>query len=297
MSEPRLHNTVVVGYDGSESSQTAVEWAANEALARDAELLLLAAITVPMSASPMSFGVVSPGSIDDMLARVAEHATKAAEAAAAAHPGLVAHARSVLGGASAALVEASESADVVVVGSRGMGGFKGLLVGSVGVQVAEHAKCPAVVIRREAASTADRVVVGIDGSPLSLAAADFAMQTASRRGWSVLAVHSWDIPTYDTLSSPIGPSQVEIDNLIEGERVATSESLAGLRERYPDVALEVEVAKGPPARILLEAAEGAALLVLGTRGRGEFTGALLGSTSQSVLHRAEVPVAVVGGQT
>lgn len=291
----QMASKVVVGFDGSEASREAVHWAVGEALARDADLVILAAMTVPMSASPMSFGVLSPNAIDDMIARVGGHVEEEAAALVAANPGLVASGQAVLGGASGALVEASEDADLVVIGSRGMGGFKGLLLGSVGVQVAEHAKCPAVVVRGAAASDAARVIVGIDGSELSLAAAAFAMETASRRGWSVLAIHAWDVPAYDALASPVGPSEMELDNLLESERIATSQSLAGLRERFPEVDLTVEVTKGPAQRILLEAAAGAALLVVGTRGRGEFRGALLGSVSQAVLHRAELPVAVVGG--
>lgn len=292
-----MTTSVVVGYDGSDASRDAVQWAVGEAIARDAELTVLAAVTVPMGASPMSFGVLSPNAIDDMLARLGNHVEEEAAALVAANPGLVARGKAVLGGASGALVEASEDADLVVVGSRGMGGFKGLLVGSVGVQVAEHAQCPAVVVRGPADPGASRVVVGIDGSELSLAAAEFAMQTASLRGWSVLAVHAWDVPAYDALASPVGPSKMELDNLLESERVATSESLAGLHERFPDVAMDVEVTKGPSLRVLLEAAQGAALLVVGTRGRGEFSGALLGSVSQAVLHRADIPVAVVGGRS
>lgn len=290
-----MTSRVVVGYDGSDASRDAVQWAAGEALAREGEMIILAAMTVPMSASPMSFGVLSPNAIDDMIARVGNHVEDEAEALMSAHPGLIARGKAVMGGAAGALVDASEDADLVVVGSRGMGGFKGLLVGSVGVQVAEHARCPAVVVRGLPTAEASRVIVGIDGSELSLAAAKFAMETASRRGWSVLAVHAWDVPAYDALASPVGPSELELDNLLESERIATSESLAGLRERFPDVDLTVEVSKGPSARVLLEAAEGAALIVLGTRGRGEFSGALLGSVSQAVLHRAELPVAVIGG--
>lgn len=291
-----MTSRVVVGYDGSDASRDAVQWAVGEALARDAELVILAAMTVPMGASPMSFGVLSPNAIDDMIARVGNHVEDEASALMTAHPGLVASGKAVMGGASGALVEASEDADLVVVGSRGMGGFKGLLVGSVGVQVAEHAQCPAVVVRGLPDQTSSRVVVGIDGSELSLAAAAFAMETASRRGWSVLAVHAWDVPAYDALASPVGPSAMELDNLLESERIATSESLAGLRERFPDVDVTIEVSKGPALRVLLEAAANAALIVVGTRGRGEFSGALLGSVSQAVLHRADLPVAVVGGR-
>jgi nucleotide-binding universal stress UspA family protein len=191
-------------------------------------------------------------------------------------------------------VDASANADMVVVGSRGMGGFRGLLVGSVGVQVASNATCPAVVVRKAPSATASTVVVGVDGSALSLAAVDFAFDIAERRGWRVLAVHAWEIPAYDVLASPSGPPPVDLEDLAASEERAFSESLAGLRERHPGVVVDQTIVKAPSVRAILEASDDAALIVMGTRGHGEFLGAVLGSVSQGVLHRAKVPVAVIG---
>ena len=127
-----------------------------------------------------------------------------------------------------------------------------------------------------------------------MAALDFAFDIADRRGWSVVAVHAWEIPAYDVLASPSGPPPIDIEELAASEERAFAESLAGLRERHPGVPVEQRIVKAPSVRAILDASDDAALIVMGTRGRGEFLGAVLGSVSQGVLHRAKVPVAVIG---
>lgn len=286
---------VIVGFDGSDHSGIAVDWAAAEAASRGARLSLLAAMVVPVSGVGGRFGaVLSPDAVDAMLASMREQVDARVAQVSADYPGLEVDARVVLGSPAFALVEESEEADLVVVGSRGLGGFTGLLLGSVGTQVATHATCPAVVVRHEAPPVNDVVVVGVDGSELSLAALDFAFDIAERRGWRVRAVHAWELPTFDVLAAPVGPPPIDVDSIEEGERVAFAESLAGQRERHPGVAVEEQVLRGPTVRSLLAASADAALIVLGTHGRGEFLGTVLGSVSQGVLHKATVPVAVIG---
>ena len=108
------------------------------------------------------------------------------------------------------------------------------------------------------------------------------------------AVHAWEVPAYDVIAAPSGPPPFDVEELEGAEHRAFAESLAGQRERHPGVTVEEVVAKGSSARAILAASDDAALIALGTRGRGEFLGALLGSVSQGVLHRAKVPVAVIG---
>jgi nucleotide-binding universal stress UspA family protein len=107
-------------------------------------------------------------------------------------------------------------------------------------------------------------------------------------------VHAWEIPAYDVLAAPSGPPPIDLEELAASEERAFAESLAGLRERHPDVVVEQAIVKAPSVRAILEASDDAALIVLGSRGHGEFLGAVLGSVSQGVLHRAKVPVAVIG---
>lgn len=289
-----LARGIVVGYDGSEHSSTAVDWAATEAISRGVGLTLIAATTVPMEGMRFGGSLLSPDAIDDLLEQLRDATQSRAEQVRAEHSRLDVDVKVALGSPASVLVEASASAELVVLGSRGMGGFRGLLVGSVGVQVASNAACPVVVIRKAPDPAATTIVVGVDGSGLSLSALDFAFEMADRRGWSVRAVHAWEVPAYDVLAAPAGPPPFDIDEFERSEQRAFAESLAGQRERHPDVVVEEVIAKGPSVRAILEASEGAALIAVGTRGRGEFLGAMLGSVSQGVLHRAKTPVAVIG---
>ena len=286
---------VVVGFDGSDHARAAVDWAAREAQLRGLPLALVTAFAPPVGGSSFGFGAyLSPAALDDVTRRVQEDLDKAADEIRRQFPGLEVEARVLLGSPASALVESSEGATLAVVGSRGLGGFRGLLLGSVGVQVATHSMCPAVVVRKAPPNDARTVVVGVDGSAVSMAAVEFAFDMASRHGWSVRAVHAWEVPSYDVLAAPNGAPPLSVDDLLEAEVRVPAEAVAGLRDRYPDVAVEEKVVKGASTRVLLDESKDAALIVVGSRGRGEFTGALLGSVGQGVLHRAEVPVAVVG---
>lgn len=287
---------IVVGYDGSEHASIAVDWAAAEAASRGTLLTIVAATTVPIEGMRFGGSLLSPEAIDAWLERLQQAAQTRAEEIRSTQPGLDVAVKVALGTPASVLIDASAHADMIVVGSRGMGGFRGLLVGSVGVQVAGNSSCPAVVIRKAPDPTASTVVVGVDGSELSLAALNFAFGMADRHGWSVRAVHAWEIPAYDVLAVPAGPPPIDLEGLQSGELIAVSESLAGLREQHPGVTVEERVVKGQSVHAILDASTDAALIVLGTRGRGEFLGAVLGSVSQGVLHRAKAPVAVVSSR-
>jgi len=287
---------IVVGYDGSEHANIAVDWAADEAASRRTLLTIVAATTVPIEGMRFGGSLLSPEAVDKWLEHLQQAAQTRADVTRSTHPGLDVAVKVALGTPASVLIDASAHADMVVVGSRGMGGFRGLLVGSVGVQVASHSTCPAVIIRKAPDPAASTVVVGVDGSELSLAALDFAFGMADRHGWSLRAVHAWEIPAYDVLAVPAGPPPIDLEKLHSGELIAFSESIAGLREQHPGVAIDERVVRGQPVHAILEASDDAALIVLGTRGRGEFLGAVLGSVSQGVLHRAKVPVVVVSSR-
>ena len=291
-----MTHEVVVGFDGSETAAAAVAWAAAEASARRARLRLLHAFLPPVGGVGLGYGTLLPaGAIDTLRDSAQEHLAAEAAKVAAEHPGLDVASTVLVGNPASALLEEAETADLVVVGSRGLGGFRGLLVGSTGTQVAAHAECPVVVVRGSAPPDADAVVVGVDGSEHSVDALRFAFAHADRHGLGITAVHAWDVPTYDVLAAPTGPPPASIDELTDDAMRETAEALAGFRADYPSVDVTEVVVKAPTVNALLEAARGAALIVVGSRGRGEFLGALLGSVSQGVVSRAEIPVAVVGG--
>lgn len=293
-SDLRYRGRVVVGYDGSETSLTAVRWAAGEALLRGRGLTLVHALLPPVSTG--GFGVGMPPSLD-LIERLESAAHDEVDA-------MVSTLRSemsevdvtavvTIGAPSSILLEAAETADLVVIGSRGHGGFAGLLLGSVGSQVAAHASCPVAVIRQTASEDADVIVVGIDGSPAAEAALRFAFDTASRHGWAVHAVHAWDVPAYDLLIVPNGPIPVPLSDVADDEVRLTAEALAGFRDEYPDVDVVENLVRAPAVMALTEASARAAMVVVGTHGHGPVVGALLGSVSHGLLHKATVPVVVV----
>jgi nucleotide-binding universal stress UspA family protein len=199
---------------------------------------------------------------------------------------------------AAALIAESRDADLVVVGHRGLGGFAGLLVGSVGVQTAAHASGPVVVVRDRGGDrdqpreTADHVVVGVDGSPRSSLAIDFAFSHAARRGLGVVAVHAYPPSGLAASSDPRLVAYAD-DVRHDAQQRRLDEILSGYRNKYPDTPATAKMLPGTPAAVLIQESADTALTVVGSRGRGGFTGLLLGSTSQSLLHHATGPLAIV----
>lgn len=281
---------VVVGFDGSDAAQTAVEWAANEAVARGRGLTIVHALMPPVMTGGLGVGLpTSP----DVVTRMENAARENLEAVADTLVGDEIRTTIEVGSPSGVLLEASESADLVVVGSRGHGGFARLMLGSVAAQIAAHADCPVAVIRSIAAAGATEVVVGIDASPGTESALAFAFDEASRHGWSVVAVHAWDVPAYDLLIVPNGPIPVALADVADDEIRLSAEALGGFRDAYPDVEVREHLVQGPPVPALLKASGNPAMIVVGTRGHGPTVGALLGSVSNGILHKSPVPVVVV----
>jgi nucleotide-binding universal stress UspA family protein len=199
--------------------------------------------------------------------------------------------------AAAALVGKSGESAMVVVGSRGLGGFSELLMGSTGLEVASRSTCPVVVIRTgqvEPGPEAGRVVVGVDGSALSTEALGFAFEEASLRGCGLTAVHAWKSPYFDARGRGGQAPILIADEVFQGEELQVlRDALALWQQKAPDVDLRQYVVHSHPARALIAASAGAELVVVGSRGRRSFRSILLGSVSHAVLHHAHCPVAVV----
>ncbi|GAA2690826.1 universal stress protein [Streptomyces aculeolatus] len=290
---------VLVGVDGSAEGLAAVAVAAREARMRGTGLRIVHAFFWPMMRVPLepsSMGPPEGGLRNQAEQLVAEAVRHAGEA----EPGVAAEGAVVTGDTLPVMAEESRSAALAVVGSRGLGAFAGLLLGSTAVHLAAHGHCPVLVVRGAGDPAREGpVVAGVDGSPAGDAAIEFAFAEAALRGTGILAVHAWspwkaEVPPPQ---DPAAPYASGAGDLAANEERLLAEALAGRQERYPDVPVDRRVLRGGPREALIEASREAALVVVGARGRGGFTGMLLGSVSQALLHHADCPVAVVRSQT
>jgi nucleotide-binding universal stress UspA family protein len=284
-----LHpGTIVVGVDGSKSSQIALEWAAEEAQRFHTGLHLLHATDIDwlVAASLISHAEDHPVTDDVLDAATSQLRSR--------FPDIRVTAQATTGTAAHDLTSVSaRAAREIVVGSHGRSESR-LPLGSVAHAVAMHAACPVVVVREAGAHAARSgpVVVGVDGSALSANAVEFALEQAARRGTSLVAVHAWWLEFVDGVVVTT-PGTPEWEKAAERMRLDVAETLAGRRERYPDVDVSIRLMHARPAEALVEASEQACLVVVGARGCGGFAGLLLGSVSREVVMQAAAPVAVV----
>ncbi|MGW0599304.1 universal stress protein [Streptomyces sp. NPDC002776] len=284
-----VNGPVVVGVDGSEASLTAVRVAAREAALRGVGLRLVHAFGGPSVHvppwSPASAGVREL--VDGTLAEAERRARTAA-------PHLEISRDVVVGEPVMVLELETRTASLAVVGSRGLSRFGSLLLGSTAAHLAAHAGCPVLVVRGRP-DPAGPVLLAVDGSPHAEPAVEFAFAHASRHGTDLVALHAWNTHTERVYDAPGDPPFVTYDEerLRHEEERVLAEALVGPGEKYPDVEVRRRLVRGRVRHTLIEASADAGLVVVGARGRGGFTGLLLGSVSQAVLHHADCPVAVV----
>jgi nucleotide-binding universal stress UspA family protein len=280
---------IVVGVDGSPSSVAALRFAASEAALRGAGVLAIYALEVPTVPWPGLTGVV--GTALEEANRVFGHAVE--EAFAGAPPSVPFERRVEERAPAEALIEAASDADLLVVGSRGRGGFAGLLLGSVGQQVAHHAPCPVAIVRERASWEPGSVLAGVDGSEGSKVALRWADEEARLRGTQLVALHAW-APGWEVTPGLV-PMPLPAETLRSDIERFLDEVVADVlgAERAPEV--ERRLVETPAAFGLVRAATAGDLLVVGSRGHGGFAGLLLGSVGQQVAHHAPCPVVIVRG--
>jgi nucleotide-binding universal stress UspA family protein len=280
---------VLVGVDGSEWSNAAVRWAADEARRLDVPLHILHAWMWPLYHVQLGPPPGAPPGAG-LRARAERVLSEAAHLARMTSPGTSVGTTLATGAAAVELLESAAEAQMLVVGHRGLGGFSGLLLGSVGVTVTARAPCPVVVVRGDGPK-GERIVVGVDGSPQSHLALVTAFGEAARRQAPMLVVHAWAMPLRaegadGEYASELARGEHEGRQLAERE---ASQASAG----FPDVVYEVTVGDRSAGAELVDATRDAQLVVVGSRGVGAFRGLLLGSTAHALLLHAACPVLVV----
>jgi nucleotide-binding universal stress UspA family protein len=291
--------TIVVGIDGSQHAAAALRWAVREAELRQDRVIAV-----------FAWGYIAPGHAGDGHAFDPEYGPAAAaevlSTAVADAVGPVTargiEQRVPYEPARQALLAAAEDADLLVVGARGVGGFRGLLMGSVSQACLHHTARPLAIIRspghaataidREPAITpGGRIVVGIDGSSTARRALQWALREARLRQATLDVVHAWQ-PPYAAMSPfadlPIDPSVLEKD-----ARTVLDDAVDGEDTRQQPAPVERILAYGGAAPAILDASRDSDLVVLGSRGLSGFKGLLLGSVTHQVAHHVRCPLVIV----
>jgi nucleotide-binding universal stress UspA family protein len=279
---------VIAGTDGSEASMRAVEWAAREAAARRRDLYIFAVPAMPRGWQPGR-----PDAVAEHLCAVADLALATAAARAAElEPDLCVCTERLSGPPAQALLGAAAGGSMLVVGSRGAGGFEALLLGSLSRHVAFAAPCPVVVARQETAVVHRQVVVGV-GRADRPAALGFAFDEARLHRARLQVVHAWELFLPPALLTGAGRPGAAGGGITEEATAWLGAQLAPWREKYPDIRVVVDVVNASPGRALAAASAQADLVVLGRRGQQDPSAGGTGAVIHAVLNHGRCPVAVV----
>lgn len=293
MSPGRGRASVVVGIDAAGSSGDAVEWASAEAAARGCPLRVVHAFHPPVPADP--YGVMPP--IDDLFAARAVAEAILADAVARARSvvsDVEVSSQLLLGPPARALLDEAHRACLLVLGTRGLRGLRGLLARSVSVRAAAQASCPVVVVQPprdepDPGWSPARVVVGVDATDSCTSAVEFAFEAARQRGIPLVAVHAWTPDPAADLEGICGSSTMAKALA----RRTLGRALDAWESEFIEVPVHTALVRGDAAPALVAQSRGAALLVVGTRGRGHLLGTMRGSVSQVVLRHSYCPLAII----
>ncbi|WP_328584333.1 universal stress protein [Streptomyces sp. NBC_00370] len=300
-----MMRSVVTGLDGSPESLSAADWAAREAISRGLPLRLIHA----WEWQPYNYDTRGSLAGADETRHWAERIPREASAALRRrYPQLPITADQVDGPAVPTLLAAGAEAELLVLGSRGLGALADFLIGSVALEVVAAASRPVVLLRGgEPAEDEQRhaegarpskpsdsrdVVLGLDLERPADAVIAFALDAASRRTATLRVVHSWYPPAIYGYA-PVGvPADLGVE-LAADAADALTQTLLPWREKFPDTEVIADVRMGSPAPVLVEAASDASLLVVGRRIRSSSIGSHIGSVTHAAIHHARAPIAVV----
>lgn len=289
------NGSIVVGVDGSEHSDRAVDWAARQAELEGRTLVVVHSCErIPLRDTAwLDVQGIEHSELVRALKRAGESVlADAQERARNVSPDVDVRTELVEADPREALVDASESAHLVVLGSRGHGPLRSMVLGSVSASVARHAHCPVVVCRAHADHAATGgLLVGADGTASSLPVLEFAFQQASLRGLPLTVMHCfWDVIA---ATSGAGPVQRDSVDGLEDLRLLLAESVAGLGEKFPDVEVDLQLARGLVDECLTAHAPDANLLIVGRAEASGWSRFLHASCALAVLERARTTVIVV----
>ncbi|ELP68832.1 universal stress protein [Streptomyces turgidiscabies] len=298
-----MPRTVTVGLDGSPESRAAAEWAAREAALRGLPLKIVHVwepVPAPMAQAPL----LGPETQQHWSERVPR---ESAEGLRLRHPGVEITAEQISGGAAEVLSRLPQDTELLVLGSRGLSGISGFMVGSVAMSVVAHVTEPVILVRAgeqaadeheldpagipSAAAPFRPVVLGLDTESPDDSVIEFAFAEAARRYTSLRVVHGWNPPPYYVYGLA---ADLELHNELSRQRAeALAEVLRPWRQKFPTVVVTEESRFGQAANHLVDASRDASLVVVGRRIRRSPFGVHIGPVTHSVLHHASAPVAVV----
>ncbi|MET8336337.1 universal stress protein [Streptosporangium canum] len=281
-----MTESITAATDGSPAAMAAMEWAADDAARRGLPLRIVHVV----DRWPYGVAAFPPPDWAEHAARAGEQVLAEAIAVATKYrPDVRVTTELIEGSPAKVLREQAGTATELVIGSRGLGGFTGALLGSMVLHVAGHVPGTVVVVRADADRPHGEIVVGVDGSAECEPALAYAFEQARLRGCALRAVHAWQRPVYGLI--PEIPADIEGVHRFHQRMVR--DKLGTWREKFPEVEVVEDVRSAHPVEALTEASDRAALVVVGSRGVGAVGSVLLGSVSRGVLHHAHGPVAVV----
>jgi nucleotide-binding universal stress UspA family protein len=291
---------ILIGIDGSAAADRALAWGLDEAERRNAPVHLLAVYTLPIVVGGVMGGYVGPAMTSEEITQLRDANDALLQSrvdnAIVSHPDVTITSEVVQGSPAPALLDRAGESALVVLGDQGTGAFEALVLGSVSHTLAHRSPVPVVLVpSTSAAAGPERVLVGVDGSEHSYVAVDFAAHEAAVASVDLVIIHAWSYP-YRRRDGENAAGD-EIGSMMQAEADAVlAAAEARARESEPSLAtVTTRLVEGGAVEVLLGSAGPADLIVVGARGRGSLRAVLLGSTSASLIHHADGPVAIVHG--
>lgn len=291
---------VLVGVDGTDASYKAVWWAANYTKHAGLELQIVCAYSLPSYAA-VSFDATYSALGDDAMAHTDAQEILARAKSIADEQGVKASTLIVTGDPASVFVELSRNYHLIVIGNRGKGGLAERLLGTTSSSLPAYAYCPTVVVPftddddelLHLSNTITRVAVGSDESKWGLKALQLAADFAASWGAELTVLSA--VPVYGAGSGmfSLAPSQEDQQHIVDSYLDDLRTRVQPIRDKYPHLDINLKVVPGSAVDALARASANNDVVVVGSRGRGGFTGLILGSTSQGLIQHAQCPIYVV----